>query len=181
MRRALIGVAVAALATLTLTSTATASSGHQVAHALTGQTVTNDNAPGDPTLCSPTAFVRYSSAGSGVLSHLGRVWFEISHCTYRTGPTTGKFDQGKITVTAANGDKLFMNEFGTFVLTFDGSGAMSSVATVNVTITGGTGRFTHAGGSGHVMAVSTDLNKPKTSVTGTFYDTTITYDASDRR
>ena len=84
--------------------------------------------------------------GLGQCLHLGRATFSMTHCTnvdFATG--TGAFELGVMRVTAANGDQLFMTEHGTFQATPD---PPVSHATSWWTITGGTGRFEGATGSG---------------------------------
>ena len=99
--------------------------------------------------------VPVSYTGTGNISHLGRVTVTGSHTTkilppyYNTSEVTG----GMATITAANGDTL--------VLTYTGAGQLIPGAsnlftdTFHYTITGGTGRFAGASGSGVIS--STDL------------------------
>jgi hypothetical protein len=93
------------------------------------------------------AVVPVSSTGSGTISHLGKVTMTESHTTtilassgYKTSAVTG----GEATIVAANGDELFLTFSGTGILTGPGQFA----DTFNYTVTGGTGRFEGAGGTG---------------------------------
>ncbi|MFC6236768.1 hypothetical protein [Longivirga aurantiaca] len=181
MKRALIGLAVAAVAVLSLAPPAASAAPPPVSRPLTGTVVTQDLPPEAPTGCPAGAVWRYTASGTAYLSNLGRSQFTISHCSYLTGPTTGTFDHGTIVIIAANGDQLYMAESGTFYLYVDESGGLISVPTVDWTITGGTGRFLHATGSGQLLARSSDLQSPPTTTSGTFSQGEITYVASDRR
>jgi hypothetical protein len=103
---------------------------------------------GTPTLDPQThsVTVPVSSTGSGNLSHLGRVILSETHDTVvlaSTGYTTSLIENGVATITAASGDQLD--------LTFTGSGVKTANGfndTIDYTITGGTGRFAGATGSG---------------------------------
>jgi hypothetical protein len=78
-------------------------------------------------------------AGSGEMTHLGRVTFNENSQYVFTSPTTfiGYFTS---TLTAANGDQLFMTGVANGVLT-DGTHATE---TGDWTLTSGTGRFMDA-------------------------------------
>jgi hypothetical protein len=87
-----------------------------------------------------------SCTGSGNLSHLGKVSVSETHdmvVLASTGYTTGLMENGKATITAANGDQLDLAFTGTSKRTANGFDD-----TIDYTITGGTGRFTGASGSG---------------------------------
>jgi hypothetical protein len=92
------------------------------------------------------AIVPISCTGSGNVSHLGRVSLSETHDTVvlaATGYTTALMENGEATLTAANGDQLDLTFTGTSVRTANGFDD-----TIDYTITGGTGRFTGASGSG---------------------------------
>lgn len=140
----------------------------------TGSAVTSDTT-GSPDGCSlPGAMWSFSGAGSGTFTHLGRVWFEIDHCSKMTGPTSGVFGGGEIVITAANGDQLYMSEEGSFELVMGPMGPVTSLIDLTWEITGGTGRFAGAEGEGTSMPVG-DLAAGTTSSTMTGW---IRYDAS---
>lgn len=110
-------------------------------------------------------------SGSGHLDHLGQTTFAALSTT--TGPAScqgGFVATEHDTFTAANGDKLFITANETACPT----STHSFQLTGPLTITGGTGRFEHASGSGSV-----DINAVMTSQSGgTFTATstgTITY------
>jgi hypothetical protein len=119
----------------------------------------------------------YSSYGSGQMSHLGRITFEITHCTamdWETG--SGAFDQGTTTFVAANGDRLELEHSGTFSLAFPSETEGYSFIDMTWEIVGGTGRFEGATGGGYAAGVS-DLFAGTTTAS---YWGTISYDASHR-
>jgi hypothetical protein len=84
--------------------------------------------------------------GTGNATHLGRLTNEQSHCA---APPSLAFTDGVFTLTAANGDQIRGTYFGEFVpldpplFTIDG----------HFSITGGTGRFADATGSGDASGV----------------------------
>jgi hypothetical protein len=90
---------------------------------------------------------RFPSAGMGQMSHLGRVHYELTQCTV-PGPD-GLASVGTVTLTAANGDELWLEHtmlsqlIGDFDLGIDGFTFEGEWMAV-----GGTGRFTNATGSG---------------------------------
>jgi hypothetical protein len=77
----------------------------------------------------------------GVASHLGRTMMSGRHCT----PTGDDFGPGEMTLTAANGDALYMTYTGS--APFPAPGTEVIVGTTTATITGGTGRFEDATGT----------------------------------
>jgi hypothetical protein len=104
--------------------------------------------PGSPTMDTLTynAIVAVSCTGSGNLSHLGRVTLSETHdmvILASTGYTSARVENGKATLTAAKGDQLDLSFTGSSVTTANGFDD-----TINYTITGGTGRFAEASGSG---------------------------------
>lgn len=97
-------------------------------------------------------------SGQGEFLHLGMATFTMTHCTNLDFATfSGTFELGVMTITAANGDMVFLTEHGTFQ-----AGPLPtptvSHATSWWTITGGTGRFegaTGSGGGGGLLQLST--------------------------
>jgi hypothetical protein len=102
--------------------------------------------------CPSDAVLRNYGTGEGVFTHLGRTNVAFTHCTYMAmGVPDGTFDQGTVTLTAANGDRLLLRHEGTFHLTLNpnpGPPFASSTLQTHWWVTGGTGRFAHATGSG---------------------------------
>jgi len=131
-----------------------------------------DSPMAPPDGCFDGAMWRYHSEGPGTFGRLGTVWFEIDHCSAMTSPTAGYFADGTISITAANGDQIFMDEWGTFEL--DDILPLSYVD-LHWEITGGTGRFSGAEGEGTAAPIS-DLVAGTTTADFTGW---ITYDASD--
>jgi len=126
----------------------------------------------DPLAVDPAAWFS-TFEGHGNSTHLGRYSEHNTHCSYATGPTAGYFDEGLSTITAANGDTLTLSYGGTWVLD---PAAGTSTVTEDWTITGGTGRFLHASGSGTL-----DLVQSLSTGAGTGHMRgEIAYEASDR-
>ncbi len=95
--------------------------------------------------CEAGAMWRFNSEGMGKLSHLGKVHWYLTHCTYFDPAQGIVFRDGTITFTAPNGDRLIVAQVGT-------SGVVGDMAGFTVDGTwsavGGTGRFMRATGSG---------------------------------
>ena len=110
-------------------------------------TVLGEHGPPDFTApdCPEWAHWRYSSAGEGHMSHLGKVEYSLTQCTM-PGPLTTS--EGTITLVAANGDELWLEHtmLGQMVGTMDQPEGFLFEG--EWTAVGGTGRFTHASGSG---------------------------------
>lgn len=106
-----------------------------------------------------------TSAGSGVISHLGRVSWALEHC-YQL--FDGTFGDAEVAITAANGDQLFG--------TFDGIMTGETTFAETMIITGGTGRFVGASGS----VAETGWFDPDTGYMEVTGFGVIVYDASNR-
>lgn len=138
-------------------------------------TMTGADGYGPPTGCPAGAGWRYTSTGTGVFSHLGEVSFVVTHCSF---PATSSFGPGTLSVRAANGDTLTLSDQGTFVVNFDSQGnPVSSDITMELTVTGGTGRFAGATGS----ATGTGRSDIAANVTTVQLAGKIVYDASNAR
>ena len=88
-----------------------------------------------------------TTTGTGEGTHLGRTSFTATDCIT---PLEDHFTfEGEFTVTASNGDKLTGNYGGSFVPVNGGPTYNLSDATFE--ITGGTGRFAQATGSGEMQ------------------------------
>jgi hypothetical protein len=171
-KRIIAGLAI--IAAVALAPPAGAAPTRAPARPFTGSAVTSDTM-GPPDGCTlPGAMWSYRGEGTGTFAHLGRVSFEIDHCSKMTGPTSGVFGGGTITLTAANGDELYMSEEGTFELVMGPTGPVTSLVDLSWKITGGNGRFAGAEGAGTSMPVG-DL---ATSTTSATYNGWISYDAS---
>ena len=91
-----------------------------------------------PTLGADAEIVS-SFAGVGRLSHLGRVTWSSSHCV---DLDTGQYNDGRMTIVAANGDEL-KAEYAGWTL---GGPPVAPITDELVFVDGGTGRFAHASG-----------------------------------
>jgi hypothetical protein len=83
-----------------------------------------------------------SVSGSGTASYLGQVTVRSDDCIVPEGASL-TFMSNSVVLTASNGDKMFASYAGTVV---QASGAISA----SYAISGGTGRFVNAKGSGEI-------------------------------
>ena len=118
--------------------------------------------------CSQPSQWVSSSAGSGVISHLGRVSWRTEHCFQLFAGTFGTFGDARLVITAANGDQLFG--------TYDGVMTGETTFAETVFVTGGTGRFAQASGS----IDESGWFDPDTGFMEVTGAGSIAYDASDR-
>lgn len=89
---------------------------------------------------------------TGTSAHLGRVSVTQSHCTWfdvlGTAATENPFVDGRMVITAANGDELWVQYGGYFLFAATGEATgVSDIRYETMTIVGGTGRFHGASGS----------------------------------
>jgi hypothetical protein len=149
----------------------------------TGNIINQVFAPGFPVerstfdgRCSVPSDYIVGFAAVGQVAHLGKVTGGFEHCSrmnvdMATGAFTFDYGDGYLTFVAANGDELRGTyDGGTGELMADGNVVWGDA----FTLTGGTGRFASASGSGHDIGTTH-------SVTGwTLWEMegTITYDAS---
>jgi hypothetical protein len=138
----------------------------------------DEAAPG----CDADALWRFESSGTGQMSHLGRVDYFLTQCSFFDLEQGFTFGNGTITFTAANDDTLVIAQTGNSELIGDFAGF-----TVNGTweAVGGTGRFANATGSGSMDGIG-DIpggdalfNLPDGAAMFNFVGE-IAYDASDR-
>ena len=101
----------------------------------------------DPVNCQSAPFLAGATIGSGHASHLGAVTGSGSDCINPTSAYTYAFSNGKLSLIAANGDVLQAVYSGSLT-----PSATPPIYVINGTyrITGGTGRFSGASGSGTV-------------------------------
>jgi hypothetical protein len=166
-----VAVVVTALLAVAVPAAAGQSVERPIEENLSGYTigmVYSPSFPGGDTFdgrCSQPSQWVSTSAGSGVISHLGRVSWTTEHCFQLFA---GTFGDAELVITAANGDQLFGTYDG--VMTGETSFAESLV------ITGGTGRF--AGASGTIE--ESGWFDPGTGYMEIDGIGSISYDASDR-
>ena len=105
----------------------------------------------NPAQCQSAPYLAGSTSGTGHATHLGQVTGTALDCI--TPPAAGytyTFSNGKLTLVAANGDELRATYSGTLNPT-----AVPPVYAITgvYQITGGTGRFTNASGSGRLGGI----------------------------
>jgi hypothetical protein len=108
-----------------------------------------------------------TTTGTGKSSHMGKISIAASDCIMPTGNDFAFI--GKLTITAANGDKLSGDYSGTLVPT--DTVPVYSFSNATFQITGGTGRFSKAKG-GVELQGSQDIKTGKGKMEG---DGTISY------
>lgn len=153
-----------ALAATLLLSVAGPAAAADPARPFLGYTAPGTEASGPPVDCPAGAVIRYTAEATGYFAHLGRVDFSITHCTsvdFATG--AGTVTDGTITFVAANGDILRMSHHGTFQLAPWPNPTTNDIH-MDWTVTGGTGRFAGATGSGEASAVGDLVAGSTTSV-----------------
>lgn len=127
------------------------------------------------------AIWRFNNSGTGNMSHLGKVEYSLTHCTY----PDFTFGDGTITFTAANKDTLVIAQEGVCNPIADETGFIGFTCEGTWTVVDGTGRFAHAMGSGSLDIVGdvpggdAVFGLPD-GMMQTHFDGTIVYDASDR-
>ncbi len=117
---------------------------------------------------------RFTSEGTGTVSHLGRVTYEFTHCTHVDGTIT----EGVMTLTAANGDTLVL-DYTAEVTSYE-PGDPDALWEMSWTPSSGTGRFVGASGSGDGNAVTHTDTSPLAGTTELTFDGMIAYNASNR-
>lgn len=105
------------------------------------------------------AFATILFEATGELTHMGKVKINGSQCVDPTGHFMSPLAivDGLVTMTAANGDEVWYSAAGGLVPTPD---PLVFAVDVDYSITGGTGRFRHAEGEGHVGGSVTFLHFP---------------------
>jgi hypothetical protein len=119
---------------------------------------------------------RFTSSGTGTVSHLGRVTYEFTHCTHVDFTIT----QGVLTLDAANGDVLVLDY--TAAITQYQPGDPDALWEMSWTPAGGTGRFANAAGPGGTgYGVTHTPDSPLAGTTDLKLSGMIDYAASNRR
>ena len=90
-----------------------------------------------------------TTTGAGTASHMGAVSLMATDCITPNLPSFA-FSNGKLTITAANGDELRASYSGTFVPLPNSIPFTLYTISGTFTVTGGTGRFSNATGSGYL-------------------------------
>jgi hypothetical protein len=113
----------------------------EVTFVLVDDSICDDVMPGPPGMGLQTR-----SDATGRFSHMGASTMYSEHCT----PSGDYISGGKMTLTAANGDKVYMDYDGTASATPPVGGVLSVEGGFQVK--GGTGRFDGAKGGGTYVA-----------------------------
>ena len=134
-----------------------------------GGHLTAQPAPAPEGRCSAAALL-LSYAGEGNISHMGKVTWSSTHCTYVNDQwePIGQFGQAELVIVAANGDEVHG--------TYGGSVTGPTTFIETMTIEGGTGRFLGATG----VAAETGTLDPATYNIEIRGQGWISYDASQR-
>ena len=121
---------------------------------------------------------RFTSEGTGQVSHLGRVTYQFTHCTHVDYTIT----QGVLTLQAANGDTLVLDYTGKITQYVPGDPA--AFWELSWTPSSGTGRFAEPSGSGKGSAVThsdaPEVPADQVGTTDLTFQGTIAYQASNR-
>jgi hypothetical protein len=117
---------------------------------------------------------RFTSEGSGPVSHLGRVTYTFTHCTHVDFTIT----EGVMTFAAANGDMLVLNYTGEVTQYVPGD--PDAFWEMSWTAASGTGRFAGASGTGDGSAVTHTETSPLAGTTDLAFHGMLAYDASNR-
>ena len=100
--------------------------------------------PGGSVSCDP-GWATINLEAEGEVLHCGRTTLNAANCSRVTSQQGGEIENGSATLTAANGDIIYVSYSGTFV--FDTYPPTMGTFSISGTITGGTGRFEGATGS----------------------------------
>lgn len=113
-----------------------------------------DRSSGTTTLDNSTVPFSATGEGTSTVTHLGKSTYSLDY-TFTPGAPGTFTVAGTAEIVAPNGDQVF----GTFTGSGHNTGPQTSDTTVDVTITGGTGRFEGASGSftGTVFSQTTSV------------------------
>lgn len=119
--------------------------------------------------CDEAAGIVLTAApGTGTATHMGRFTVQQAQCI---STVTGAITNGEATLTAANGDQIFMTYTGAIV----GGNPQLPVADLTYVVVGGTGRFANAEGE---IDIHVEYTTPSIWIsTGSGW---LRYSASDR-
>jgi hypothetical protein len=112
----------------------------------------------------------FTTETTGIVSHMGKSTVDIEGVITPTGPDTFTI-AGSAVIVAANGDELF----GTFTGSGTNTPGGGSEGTVDVTYSGGTGRFTNASGTASGPFTQTPTGTTATFATDISQSGTISY------
>ena len=146
--RAVLALAGSALLVMAIAAPVSADSGSRPFRgSVVGEVAFN---PVPVTVCAPSDVnwggLRTESSAAGTSTHLGKTVMTARHCT----PSGDNFGPGTMVLTAANGDEVWIEYFGS--APFPGPGVTVIKASFTFEIIGGTGRFANADGAGTMTA-----------------------------
>jgi hypothetical protein len=101
--------------------------------------------------CPTFPFLQGTTTGTGNATHLGKTTLTSTDCVTQVSESQFIFTNGKFTLTAANGDTVTANYSGSLSQVSD---SPVSNLSGSYQITGGTGRFSGASGSGYLQGTS---------------------------
>ena len=148
LRRHLLGATVAAAAVF-CTPVSAGQTNTSISATVTTQETVAPNVQG---LCPSGYQLVGSTTGTGTVPQLGRVTLVATDCILlnQLGQPV-RFDNGQLTLTAANGDELKATYTGGTLTPIDNTAGLPLFnLEAPVIITGGTGRFAGASGSGYL-------------------------------
>ena len=100
------------------------------------------------------------TTGTGTASHMGAVTVTATDCITPNPHSFGfAFSNGKLTLMAANGDEIRANYSGTFVPLRHSIPFTLYTISGTFTVTGGTGSFSNATGSGDLHGIENILTR----------------------
>ncbi len=117
---------------------------------------------------------RFTSEGTGQVSHLGRVTYTFTQCLHEDFTIT----EGVLTLGAANGDTLVLDYTGEVTQYVPGD--PDAFWELSWAASGGTGRFAGASGTGDGSAVTHTETSPLEGTTELAFNGMLAYDASNR-
>lgn len=128
---------------------------------------TQETLLGNPGVCVAAPYLVGTTTGTGNASHMGAITFMATDCV-TPGPTSFSFSNGKLTITAANGDELSAIYSGTLLPIPNTAPFTLYTISGRFTVTGGTGRFSGASGAGYIQgSENVQTGQGQFDVTGT--------------
>ena len=134
-----------------LAGVATAAGGESGTTPFKAAFVTRETIAFNPAACPLPPFLQGSTTGDGLASQLGKTALKSTDCVAPVA-SSFTFTSGALVLTAANGDTLTAEYSGSLLPAFQELGFYSLSGSYRVT--GGTGRFVGATGSGYLRGTT---------------------------